>query len=98
MGNRAIFVAALLLLALPLALGACGSGDSKQTINGQVVALDAQAQTFSVETSDGKRYDFKKKSGSDVDLTHIKEHMDEKKSIKVEFTGNSSPYEASYAH
>ena len=98
MGKRAIFIMALLLLALPLALGACGGDGGKQTINGQVVALDAQAQTFSIQTSDGKRYDFKKKSGSDVDFTHIKEHMDEKKSIKVEFTGSTSPYEASYAH
>ncbi len=85
-----------LLLAVVLALGACGG--SKQSINGVVVAVDAQAQTFSVQTSDGKRYDFKKKAGSDVDLTHIKEHMDEKKSIKVEYAGDTPPYEASYAH
>lgn len=97
MGKRTLFIVALLLLALPLALGACG-GAGKQTINGTVLAVDAQAQTFSVQAEDGKRYDFKKKSGSDIDFTHIKEHMDEKKSIKVEYTGTSSPYEASYAH
>lgn len=96
MGKRAFFLVALLLLALPLALGACAGG--KQTINGQVVAVDAQAQTFSVQTGDGKRYDFKVKAGSSVDLTHIKEHMDEKKEIKVEYTGDAPPYEASYAH
>ena len=97
MGKRALLMMALLLLALPLALGACG-GDGKQSITGTVVAVDAQAQTFSVQADDGKRYDFKKKAGSDVDFTHIKEHMDEKKSIKVEYTGTTSPYEASYAH
>ena len=97
MGRRAVFIVAVLLLALPLALGACG-GEGKQSITGQVVAVDAQAQTFAVQTSDGQRYDFKKKSGGNVNLTHIKEHMDEKKQIKVEYSGETSPYEASYAH
>ena len=86
-----------LLLALPLALAACG-GAGKQSITGQVVAVDATARTFSVQTADGKKYDFKVKEGSGVDIVHIKEHMDNKKEIKVEYTGTTPPYEASYAH
>lgn len=85
----------LMALALPLALGACG-GNGEQKITGQVVAVDAAARTFAVQGSDGKRYDFK--AGSGVDLTHLKEHQDEKKQIEVRYTGSSSPYDASYAH
>lgn len=88
-------VVLLVILALPLTLGACG-GNGEQKITGQVVAVDATAKTFSVQASDGKRYDFK--AGSGVDLTHVKEHLDEKKQVEVRYTGTSSPYEASYAH
>ena len=86
-----------LLLALPLALAACG-GDGKQAITGQIVAVDAAAKTFSVQAADGKKYDFRVKAGSDVDIVHVKEHMDNKKEIKVEYSGANPPYEASYAH
>ena len=92
---RIIALIVLAALALPLALGAC-AGNGEQSVKGQVVAVDAAARTFSVQASDGKRYDFK--AGSGVDLTHIKEHQDEKKQIEVRYTGTSSPYEASYAH
>lgn len=90
-------IAALVLfvvLVLPVALGACGSA-GEQKAAGQVVAIDATARTFSLRASDGKRYDFK--AGSGVDLTHVKEHMDEKKQIEVRYTGSSAPYDASYA-
>jgi hypothetical protein len=86
-----------LLLALPLALGACG-GNGERSIKGQVVAIDATAGTFAVQATDGQRYEFRAKAGSKVDLVHIKEHMDEKKEIEVKFTGTTPPYEASYAH
>lgn len=92
---RVIVLVFLVACALPLALGACG-GSGEQKITGTVVAVDAAAKTFSVQASDGKRYDFK--AGSGVDLTHVKEHQDEKKQVEVRFTGTSSPYEASYAH
>jgi hypothetical protein len=92
---RLIFLC--LLLALPLALGACG-GESERSIKGQVVAVDATAGTFAVQATDGQRYEFRAKAGSKVDLVHIKEHMDGKKEIEVKFTGTAPPYEASYAH
>ena len=85
-----------LLLALPLALSACG-GDGKQTITGQVISVVPSASMFSIQTADGKRYDFKIKAGSNIDLVHVKEHMHTRTQIKVEFTGTTSPYEASYA-
>ncbi len=91
----------VLLLALPLAVGACGSGGSggaEQSVNGQVVGVDAAAKTFSLQATDGKRYDFKLKTGGSVDLVHVKEHMDSKKEIEVRYTGSTAPYEASYAH
>jgi len=84
------------LLALPLALSACG-GDGKQTITGQVISVVPSANMFSVQTADGKRYDFKVKAGTNIDLVHVKEHMDTRTQIKVEFTGTTPPYEASYA-
>lgn len=92
---RIVVLILLIALVLPLALGACG-GAGEQKVTGQVLAVDATAKTFSLQGSDGKRYDFK--AGSGVDLTHIKEHMDEKKPIEVRYTGTTSPYEASYAH
>ncbi len=86
-----------LVLILPLALSACGGGE--QSIKGTVSSVDATARTFSVQATDGKKYDFKVPSGSaKVDLTHIKEHMDEKKEIEVRYTGDTAPYEATYAH
>lgn len=91
---RIVTLILFIALALPLALGACGAGEQKVT--GQVLAVDATAKTFSLQGSDGKRYDFK--AGSGVDLTHVKEHMDEKKQIEVRYTGTTAPYEASYAH
>jgi hypothetical protein len=92
----------VLLLALPLAVGACGTGGSggagaEQSVKGQVVGVDAGAQTFSLQGTDGKKYDFKVKVGSSVDLVHVKEHMDNKKEIEVKYTGTTAPYEASYA-
>ena len=90
----------VLLLVLPLAVGACGSGGSasaEQSVKGQVVGVDAAAKTFSLQATDGKKYDFKVKVGSSVDLVHVKEHMDNKKEIEVKYTGTTAPYEASYA-
>ena len=91
---RGLLLLTILLLALPLALGACG-GTTGGSIKGQVIAVDATAKTFSVQATDGKRYDFK--AGSGVDLAHVKEHLDEKEQIVVEYSGTSSPYEASSA-
>ena len=52
-----------------------------------------------MQATDGKKYDFKVPSGSaKVDLTHIKEHMDEKQEVEVRYTGDTAPYEATYAH
>ena len=95
--KRALFVFwVALLLVLPLALSACGG---ERSIKGQVASVDATTRTFSVQATDGKKYDFKVPSGSaKVDLTQIKEHMDEKKEIEVRYTGDSAPYEATYAH
>jgi hypothetical protein len=94
---RAFFTFAIFLPLLLLGLVACRGG--KQTINGQVVALDPAARTFSVQATDGKKYDFTfPAEGTEIDVTHLKEHMDEKKSVKVEFTGDNPPYMASYAH
>jgi hypothetical protein len=96
-GSRILALVALaLLLALPFALTACAG--SEKTIEGQVTAVDATARTFSVQADDGKKYDFKVPAGSTVDLTHIKEHMDEKEKIEVKYKDGSSPYEATYAH
>ena len=97
-GSRSI---ALLMLAfiliLPVALTACAGGEN--SIKGQVTAVDATARTFSIQAEDGKKYDFKVPEGSTkVDLTHIKEHMDQKKVIEVKYTGETSPYEPTYAH
>ena len=92
---RMVALIVFIALALTLALGACG-GAGEQKVTGQVLAVDATAKTFSLRGSDGQRYDFK--AGSGVDLTHVKEHMDEKKQIEVRYTGTTSPYEASYAH
>jgi hypothetical protein len=89
-------LAIALALILPLALSACAGDD--QSIKGQVTAVDATTRTFSVQADDGKKYEFKVPEGSNVSLTHIKEHMDEKKSIEVKYKGDSSPYEATYAH
>lgn len=91
----------VLLLVLPLAVGACGSGASasaEQSVKGQVVGVDAGAQTFSLQATGGKKYDLKVKAGSSVDLVHVKEHMDNKKEIEVRYSGTTAPYEASYAH
>ena len=86
-----------LVLVLPLALSACGGGE--QSIKGTVASVDATARTFSVQATDGKKYEFKVRAGSaKVDLTHIKEHMDGKKQIEVRYTGDTAPYEATYAH
>ncbi|CAA9558374.1 MAG: hypothetical protein AVDCRST_MAG18-872 [uncultured Thermomicrobiales bacterium] len=93
--SRILLLGVALLLALPLALGACG-GASERSITGQVVAVDATAKTFSVQATDGKRYDFK--AGGGVDIVHVKEHMDGKKQIEVKYSGTTSPYEASHAH
>lgn len=90
-------VALALALILPLTLAAC-TRDGEHSIKGQVVSVDATARTFSVQATDGKKYDFKVPSGSSVNLTHIKEHMDEKKDIEVRYKGDTSPYEANYAH
>lgn len=90
-----------LLLLLPLAVGACGIGGSagaEQSVKGQVVGVDAAAKAFSLQATDGKKYDFRVKAGSAVDLVHVKEHLDNKKEIEVRYTGSSAPYEASYAH
>ena len=95
------FVWLVLLLVLPLAVVACGSGGSagaEHSMKGQVVSVDAGAKMFSLQATDGKKYDFKVKTGSDVDLVHVKEHMDNKKEIEVKYTGSTTPYEASYAH
>lgn len=86
-----------LLLTLPLALSAC-TKSGELSLKGTVTAVDATARTFSVQATDGKTYNFKVPAGSSVDLTHIKEHMDEKKQIEVKYSGTTSPYEASYAH
>lgn len=87
----------VLLLALALALTACAS--SEQSIKGQVTAVDATARTFSVQATDGKKYDFKVPSGSaKVELTHIKEHMDQKTQVEIKYKGDTPPYEATYAH
>jgi hypothetical protein len=84
------------LLVLPLALSACGG---ERSIKGQVASVDATTRTFSVQATNGKKYDFKVPSGSaKVDLTHIKEHMDEKQEVEVRYTGDTAPYEATYAH
>ena len=98
--SRQIALLLLLLLAVPLALGACGTANAgaEQSVKGQVVSVDAAAKTFSLQGTDGKKYDFKAKSGSSVDLVHVKEHMDNKKEIEVKYTGTTAPYEASYAH
>lgn len=94
---RAFLTFGVFLPLLLLALVGCGGG--KRTINGQVVALDPAARTFSVQATDGKKYDFTfPAAGTEIDVTHLKEHMDEKKSVKVEFTGGDPPYVASYAH
>lgn len=83
------------LLVLPLALSAC-SGE--RSIKGQVSAVDATARTFSVQATDGKKYEFKVPSGSaKVDLTHVKEHLDQKKEIEVKYSGDTAPYEANSA-
>ena len=97
-GTRLLaIVAFVLVLALPFALTAC-TKSGELSIKGTVTAVDATARTFSVQATDGKTYNFKVASGSSVDLTHIKEHMDEKKQIEVKYSGTTSPYEASYAH
>jgi len=98
--TRQIALLVLLLLVLPLALGACGSAaaGAEQSVKGQVIGVDAGAQTFSFQGNDGKKYDFKVKAGSGVDLVHVKEHMDNKKEIEVKYSGTTAPYEASYAH
>lgn len=99
--SRRIALLVFLLLVLPLAVGACGSGGSsgaEQSVKGQVVGVDAGAKTFSLQATDGKKYDFKVQAGSGVDLVHVKEHMDNKKEIEVRYTGSTAPYEASYAH
>ena len=94
---RAFVICGVLLPALLFSLAACSGG--KQTINGQVTALDPSARTFSVRATDGKQYDFAIPAGdTTIDITHLKEHMDEKKQVKVEFTGSRPPYVASYAH
>jgi hypothetical protein len=96
-GSRLFALLALaLMLALPFALTAC-AGD-EQSVKGVVTAVDATARTFSVQTDDGKKYDFKVPAGSSVNLTHVKEHMDEKKRIEVKYKGDASPYEPTYAH
>jgi hypothetical protein len=90
-------LALALMLALPGTLTACAGGDD--SIKGQVTAVDAAARTFSVQAEDGKKYDFKVPEGSTaVDLTHIKEHMDQKTVIEVKYKGGTSPYEPTYAH
>ena len=96
-GSRILALFALaLILVLPVALTACAGENS---IKGQVTAVDATARTFSVQAEDGKKYDFKVPEGSTkVDLTHIKEHMDQKKVIEVKYTGETSPFEPTYAH
>ena len=91
-----VFLTLALVLTLPLALTACGG--SEKSIEGQVTAVDATARTFSVQADDGKKYNFKLPAGSTVDLTHIKEHMDEKEKIEVKYKDGASPYEATYAH
>ena len=97
-GSRTLALLALaLILVLLVALTACAGGDT--SIKGQVTAVDATARTFSVQAEDGKKYDFKVPEGSTkVDLTHIKEHMDQKKVIEVKYKGETSPYEPTYAH
>ena len=96
-GSRILALLTLaLMLALPFALTACGG--SEKSIEGQVTAVDATARTFSVQADDGKKYDFKLPAGSTVDLTHVKEHMDEKEKIEVKYKDGTSPYEATYAH
>ena len=91
-----VFIVAL-TLALTVTLAACGGAE--RSIKGQVTAVDATARTFSVQASDGEKYDFKVPSGSaKVDLTHVKEHMDQKKEIEVKYQGDTPPYEATYAH
>jgi hypothetical protein len=98
--SRQIALLLLLLLTVPLALGACGTANAgaEQSVKGQVTSVDATAKTFSFQGNDGKKYDFKVKAGSSVDLVHVKEHMDNKKEIEVKYTGTTAPYEASYAH
>jgi hypothetical protein len=97
-GCRTLALLALaLILVLPVALTACAGGEN--SIKGQVTSVDATGRTFSVQTEDGKQYDFIVPEGSTkVDLTHIKEHMDQKRVIEVKYTGETSPYESTYAH
>jgi hypothetical protein len=90
-------VAFALALTLPLTLAAC-TRDGEHSIKGTVSAVNATDRTFSVQATDGKTYNFNVPTGSSVDLTHIKEHMDEKTQIEVRYKGDTSPYEASYAH
>lgn len=93
--DRRAFVAIGLFLPVSAALAACGAGE--RTIKGRVVAVDAATTTFSIAASDGKRYDFRVKPGGEVNLVHVKEHLDTNKEVEVRYTGTSSPYEASYA-
>ena len=97
-GSRTLALLALaLILVLPVALTACARGEN--SLRGQVTAVDATARTFSVQAEDGKKYDFKVPEGSTkVDLTHVKEHMDNKTQIEVKYKGETSPYEPTYAH
>lgn len=98
--SRQIALLVLFLLFLPLALGACGGAgaDAERSVKGQVSGVNAGAKTFSLQGNDGKKYDFKVQAGSNVDLVHVKEHMDNKKEIEVKYSGSTAPYEASYAH
>ncbi|MFN8511234.1 MAG: UxaA family hydrolase [Chloroflexia bacterium] len=90
-GTRLLaIVAFVLVLALPFALTAC-TKSGELSIKGTVTAVDATARTFSVQATDGKTYNFKVPTGSSVDLTHIKEHMDEKKQIEVKYSGTHRP-------
>ncbi len=93
--HRLLVLTMILFGALALVLSGCGTNGPK-SVKGTVVAVDAAAKTFSIQGTDGKKYDFK--AGSGVDLAHVKEHMDEKAQIEVTYTGSTPPYDASAAH
>lgn len=93
--SGAIILCLCLLGVIALALPGCGSS-GEQMIKGTVIAVNATNRTFSVQATNGKRYDFK--ASSSVDLVHIKVHMDEKALIEVRYSGSTPPYTASSAH
>lgn len=99
-GLASALLCALLLLGAALALAACspaGNGDERE-VRGQVTAVDAGANTFTVRGDDGKDYRFKLVEGSKADLPEIKTHFDRKQPVEVRYRGTTEPYEVISAH